>query len=394
MDVDVRPVAGEPELREAWQLLCRAFNWPRSDEDRFVATAGPLERTRGVFVGGQLAAFSRVRPFGQHWGGRRVPMGGYSPVVTAPEHRGRGLATLVTTAHFEALRDRNEPLAGLFPASTPLYRKAGFGLAGVWTERELPADRLRALPTRADVVMRLADRGDRPAIEACYARVAPATSGWLDRPAVWWERILDERWAERQIYVVEGTDGLDGYVVYEHLPAERWGFTIRVHEVVARRPEVALALWRLVGTSSSLVRTVLAKGPPEHPLLLILPEQDLRPVQELRWMLRLIDASAAVAARGFPPGLRAVVDLSVADAACPWNDGLHRLEVEDGSGTLVPGGTGAFRVDASALATLYAGYASAGALAAAGLLRGAEPADIAALEAVFAGPTPWMPDFF
>jgi predicted acetyltransferase len=43
---------------------------------------------------------------------------------------------------------------------------------------------------------------------------------------------------------------------------------------------------------------------------------------------------------------------------------------------------------------MYTGYAAARTLAAAGLLRGATERDLDALHAVFAGPTPWMPDFY
>ena len=118
MTVEVRPLAGEEEARQAFDVLRRAFNYPRDDEDRWVASVGPLERTRAVFVDARVASVARVRPFGQFFGGRRVPLGGFSPVGTAPEYRGRGYAQLVTIAHFEAQRERGEVLSLAFSKAT------------------------------------------------------------------------------------------------------------------------------------------------------------------------------------------------------------------------------------------------------------------------------------
>ena len=405
MSVEVRPLR-EEETGEAYDVVRRSFNSPKADEEKWVANLGPLERTRVVMAGGRIAAFSRLRPFGQFFGGCRVPLGGYSPVATAPEHRGRGYGSLVTVAHYEEMRARGEALAGLYPASTPLYRAVGFGLGGVWAEHEVPAERLRGLAAGGlGVTPRRATRDDLPAIYACYARAAPTVDGWLDRPEVWWRRILADPWDDRHVYVVDGDGGpgaggssLAGYVAYEHTEAPRWGYGLKVGDVVAERPDVAAALWALVGSSSTMAPFVVVKGPPEHPLLLLLPEQEVRQTEALRWMLRLVDAPGAVAARGYPAGLRVAVDLEITgDRHCPWNNGRWRLVVEDGCGRLEPGGgvTGAdVRVEPPALASLWSGYSSASALAAAGLLAGAREAAVAALDAAFAGPTPWSLDFY
>src|SRR4051794_26880558 len=74
----------EDELANAWRMLVRSFNWPITDEEKWITNIGPLERCRVAVVGDgddrDVAAFSRVRPFGQFFGGRSVPMAGYSPV--------------------------------------------------------------------------------------------------------------------------------------------------------------------------------------------------------------------------------------------------------------------------------------------------------------------------
>jgi predicted acetyltransferase len=111
-------------------------------------------------------------------------------------------------------------------------------------------------------------------------------------------------------------------------------------------------------------------------------------------MLRLVDAPAAIAARGWPADVRAAVALDVDDEACSWNAGRWRLVVEDGAGRLERGGDGAVRLGVGALASLYTGWATTIALARTGLLDGGSAADRAALDRVFAGPVPWMMDEF
>jgi predicted acetyltransferase len=399
VEVEVRPLSGDEEARQAFDVLRRSFNIPRSEDDDVTAHLGPPERTRVVVVDGRVAAFSRLRAFGQYFGGRRVPLGGFTAVGTAPEYRNRGYARLVTAAHFEAMRNRGEVLAGLYPSSTPLYRGVGFGLGGVWATHRLPAERLRALPGPAagSFPVRRATRADLPAVYACYAACAPRVTGWLDRPQVWWDRILIDKWDDRYVYVVDdaGSSSILGYVGYDHTDPSPSGYTIRVLEVVTGRADVARALWRLVGSSSTFASDVIVTGPPEHPLLLLLPEQDLKPHRQLRFMLRLVDAPGAVAARGFPTGLEATADLEiVGDCQCPWNEGRWRLVVGDGEGTLKRGGAGTVRLRPPALASLWSGYAGARALAAAGLLEGGCDLELDALEAAFAGPTPWSVDFY
>src|SRR5690348_6096542 len=136
----MEPVLRHPETDEeverCWEVIVRAFNFPRPDKDRFV---DGLDRQRAlaVFVGDEVAAFSRIRPFGIYYGGKRIPMGGHSPVGTAPEFRGRGFGSMVTAGHFADLRERGEVVAALYPATTAVYRGVGFGLAGVWALHKL-----------------------------------------------------------------------------------------------------------------------------------------------------------------------------------------------------------------------------------------------------------------
>ncbi|MBW3555650.1 MAG: GNAT family N-acetyltransferase [Actinobacteria bacterium] len=397
MQALVRVPETEEEWRACYAVSARSFNLPLTEakEQEFLEKVH-RDRSLAAFVDGEVAAWAQVRPFGQFFGGRSVAMGGYSPVAAAPEHRGLGLATLVTVAHFPLMRERGEVISGLYPASTQLYRNAGFELGGAFTHREFQTRSLHHIQAPGGLRARRAKVEDLPAIKDCYRRFASTQPGWLDRPDVWWEKLLPvESFDEHHVYVVgAGGGAVRGYVRYLHVPREPWGYNVAVQELCAEEPEVVLALWRLVGSSSTQAEFVKAVAPPEHPLLLLLPDQEMKTPSEIRWMTRIVDAPAAIAARGYPPGVEVSVDIDLDDAHCEWNQGRWRLTVEDGRGVLERGGAGEVTMSVNALATLYTGYASATTLQQAGLLASASPETLPELTAAFAGPTPWCVDFY
>jgi len=399
------PVVRAPETDDEWRACnrigARAFNGALTTEaDEQWLKEAHRDRCLAVFVGDDVAAWAQVRPFGQFFGGRSVTMGGYSPVVATAEYRGRGFGSLITAAHFPHLRERGEVIAGLYPAQTQLYRGTGFEIAGVFAHHEFPTRSLHKLRPSGNVPLRAATIDDIPAIKDCYRRFATRHDGWLDRPDVWWDRrLIDvEKFAQQFLYVVDGEEGgaggLAGYVRYSQRRARPFGYTLEVHELCAEEPDVALALWRLLGTSSTQAELVRVAGSAEQPLLLLLVDQDLKTRAEIRWMLRLVDAAGAIAARGFSRAVRASIDLDVVDKHCDWNNGRWRLVVEEGQGRLERGGSGDVSLSVNAFSSLYSGYASASTLRENGLITSGDHSDLADLSAVFAGPTPSIADFY
>lgn len=397
--MDVRRPANDDEVRQAFALFTQSFNGRPEDMERSIERAVPDTMLVAVDDQGTVMAGSRVQPFGAFYGGRRVELGGYSPVAVAAEARGRGLASQVTAGHFEAMRERGQVLGGLYPASTALYRKAGFELGGVWSRRILRTEELQALRPAGEVQIRRGTRDDYDAIRDAYRRFATTQSAWLDRPDFWWDLRYGDKWDEQYWYVVDaaGGDGLDGYVRYRHGKPKGdllFGYTIEVGDLVYARPEVATALWRMLGSWSTQATHVAFSGAADHYLLLLLPEQRFDVVGEIRWMLRLVDAAGAIAQRGYSDAVAFSVDLDIEDKQCDWNAGRWRLTVEGGAGRLERGGDGTISMGVNVFASVYGGYASVWQLSSLGLLRGASSRELAALEAAFSGPTPTLADFY
>ncbi len=196
------------------------------------------------------------------------------------------------------------------------------------------------------------------------------------------------------VYGIEGDDGLAGYLSFEQKQTDAMGYEIVIEELVAREPSAAVALWHFLGTHAMQAPHITVSRGPVEQLLLVLPEQDVVQTANNRWMHRLVDARAAMEARGFPPNVAGEVHLDVTDRQAPWNNGQWVLRVEGGRGELVAGGTGAIQLTINAFSALSTGWASARTLAESGALHHAGPADHATLDAMFAGPPPTMLDDF
>ena len=137
---------------------------------------------------------------------------------------------------------------------------------------------------------------------------------------------------------------------------------------------------------------------PADPFWWLTHERDAALTGRSMWMLRVVDAPAAIAARVFPAAVSVTVPLVISDHARPGNSGRWDLTVTDGSGILIPNEGGilpaapALRLGARGLAALYAGTPVA-ALRLAGLASGGSPDTDAALDAAFAA-TAYMVDDF
>jgi predicted acetyltransferase len=163
-----------------------------------------------------------------------------------------------------------------------------------------------------------------------------------------------------------------------------------VESLVAGSERTRRALWALVGSGSSTAASVHASVSPHDPVFWMTRERTSEDVERTRWMLRVVDAPAAIRARGYPAGVAAEVHLIIDDPQLPANSGGWRLVVEGGEGRLERAAEvlGAVRVGAGGLAALYSGVPTS-TLKGAGLFEGDAPE----LDAVFAA-APFSLDFF
>ncbi len=393
MDIEIR-VPTPDDINAIFDVRAQAFAVSESDRERWTSLVDPAGMVT-AFLGERVVGSLNVLELGQWFGGRSVPMGGVATVVVLPEHRGEGIAPRLLEAALERMRERGLVVSTLNPATTRVYRSAGWEIGGDLAIHRIPTRALERLPRGESERVRRLTREEWPLVRACYDGAAAAQSGWVDRTDWWWDTLADEVFVDQTfVYGVDGADGLAGYVVYSQHHAENSGYQIALEEVVAREPGAALTLWRMFGGHGMQVDSVTLQRGPVDELLLILPEQEVRQVANNRWMHRIVDAPRAIAARGFPADVAAEVHLKLTDRLAPWNENRWVLRVEGGRGELVAGGTGELQITINGLSSLASGWASAASLAGVGALHHSAPADRAALDAMFAGPPPTMVDEF
>lgn len=352
----------------------------------------------GVRIGMLIA-----RPHRVWWGGRAVPAGQVSGVSIEPGSRGRGAAGELMRAYLAEAHERGAAISTLFPATVHLYRRLGYEYAGTWTLYSAPArslphtwpDGWRAVPVPAD---------DPAPFQERFARVAPGRSGQVDRDADWWRhnQLADHGAGRPQGFLVDGPDGPDGWAILRSSTQETptdWDIRVNVLDWGAASGDGWRSLLALAAGHSSLGATVIWKGPEPEPLVLLLREQDVRHVHQVRWMARVLDVAGAFGGRGYPPDLHGRVTIRVADEICPWVAGTWTIEVEGGEGKAArvdatAAGVHAAETDAGGLSALFAGYIDPGDLLRLGLVRGLDEEGCAFLAAMHAGPKPWSPDFY
>jgi predicted acetyltransferase len=390
--LDIRPLGPDDDLEAEIDLARRAFGpAPQRGQAFWLAEARETAadgRYFAAFDGPQPAGMALYHDMRQWWHGRAVPMAGVGGVKVAPEQRGRGTGRALMTELLRVIADRGYPLSALYPATAPLYRSLGWELAGglywgVIAARSLapllPADGLaqplpalrRAGPEDAAAVVGLI--GD---VHEAARHCGPAT---FDAATVrrWW--LTDENLF---CYLAD-----DGFLAYGWDEADHDDLSVRV--AVAGSAETTRALWSTVGSHAPLAKQVRAVMSPDDPLAWLTREPDLGLARRWQWMLRVVDAPAAIAGRGFPAAAVLAAELQIEDTQLPGNAGHWTLEVSEGRGALTrrhpsAGSAAPVWLGARGFAALYGGVPMA-TLRRAGLAAGGDTGADEALDAAFAG---------
>jgi GNAT superfamily N-acetyltransferase len=401
--LEIRPLRQDDDLDAEVELRRQAFG-PMDDAERDRTLMVAVEsvaagRHIGAFDGQRLIGAARYLDMRQWWHGRRVPMAGVSGVKVAPEARGRGVGKALMTALLRAIADRGYPVSVLYPATTPIYRSLGWELAGGQYQATVPARSLGALVPpdvgtlpKAPAMRRAGPDDAAEVIEIIGAaheaarHCGPATRDigdvrrWLSDPHLF-------RYLAR-----------DGFLAY------RWHdghHELLVDLAVASSAQTTREIWSVVASHASIAQRVRAVLAPDDPLAWLTREADVGLAERTRWMLRILDAPAAIAARGFPGAAAVSSVLQLADPQLPSNAGRWLLEVSGGTGILSP-----FRTDdrapvppvvpvslgARGFAALFAGTPLP-TLRRAGLAAGGEPGTDDALDCAFAGTAFLLDDF-
>jgi predicted acetyltransferase len=350
----------------------------------------------GAFDGARLIGSARYHPMRQWWRGRSMPMAGVAGVKVAPEDRGRGVGRELMMSLIPEMVRQGYPVSALYPATVPLYRSLGWEFAGGIYETTVPTSALATLigPDEAASEagasswtapeLRRAGPADGAAVVETLGRVylalgdcGPATHA-SDVVAEW----LDD--AESFAYLAD-----DGVLLYSWADGHD---IVQADLLVAASAPTARAFWRIMSSHGSMADTVRACLAPDDPVSWLTREEAAATRQVEGWMLRCLDAPAAVAARGFPAATGLSVRIELSDQVVPANSGTWDLEISGGNGQLSrAAGSGApsLRLGSRGFAALYSGVPLS-TLRRAGMVSGGSAGFDDALDGAFGGRPPFM----
>lgn len=394
MALEFRPLTAADDA-VSWQLGRLAFGGPAQRPAGRPPGPPPGLHVLGAFDGGRLVGKAIDLEHTYYYGGCAVPGSGVAGVAIAPEFRGGGVLRDLLGPLMTQARHRGAVISALFPTTAIPYRRLGWELAGVLRWTAVPTAALAGERRPAEMGVRPAEEADVPAMLECYRGWAAEGTGMLGRTGVLFDRAPADLLSGHNGYsVAEGPDGVEGYASWDRDGGYDDAGVLTVPDLVATTPRAVTALLAMLATWRSVAPTLHLRLRPDDPAWLLTGLPGARTLTEQPWMLRLIDAPAAIAARGWPPGLDGTVDLDLTDDLCPGNAGPQQLTLKAGTGSLTPGGAGTVRVGPGALATLYAGALAPATLRRAGLLTGGDADTDAFLAAAAAGPAPAMLDYF
>ena len=330
----------------------------------------------------------------QFFGGRSVATAGVAGVVVAPELRGTGLGRAVLAALLHGARQRGAVLSSLFRTTPGPYRSLGYEEVGAQRWTALPTAALSNLRVPAAMTLRAATTDDAPAMRTIRHEISRTGAGAMDyrSPVYDVDPAAELADVDGTTLAIDTDGAVQGFSTWDRGPGYDAKAVLTVDELRALTPDATTALLANLSTWGQVTPTLHLRLPEPDPSRLIGAFTGASVLSEEPWMLRLLDAPGAIAARGWPPYLHAEVTVELVDEQVPDNAETWSLKLSGGAGSLERTTGSAPRFSARGAAAWYAGIHPS-ILRRAGLLTGPFDSD-ELLAAATAGPPTSLIDYF
>lgn len=343
-----------------------------------------LEDTLAAFVDGRMVAHLNVIDMRMWLNGAGLHIGGVSDVAAWPEVRRQGYTGEMLRRMLVTMRERGQSVSTLYPSFFALYRRFGYAIAEQKLRVTGPAAAFRRHREAVDSgSIRRIDVESWQRCASIYDRTLPTANGLVSRDEqVWRDRVIDAMPPAVMLGAVwESSAGVaEGYVIHRR-PTQMDHYNdhqFAIRELVSLTPDAYAGLWTFI-ERHDLGKSITWTGPSDDPLLSALldpgaVETSLQP----GFMLRIVDLPGAIEARANPDPGPFAITLQVRDRTAPWNDGIWRIEREQGA-TRVSNTSAEpdSSLDITTLSAMFNGFLSAHSAHEAGLLEGATEAVIA-----------------
>lgn len=370
-----------------------------ADADDADPTAGPGERF-GVFVGDDLRSVCKHYDFAARLRGSWVPLAGLASVATPPEYRRRGYVRHLVAASLERWRG-TAPLSALWPFDRGFYRQFGWATANTTVEYACPPETLASACDEASGQFRRVTADDWERLQAVHEAHAAERTLTIRRDEDWWRETVFRAGEDDRPYVYawERDGQVRGYLVYE---VESTGDDFRdrrldVSDLAFADHEARLNLLGFLADHGSQASAVVHYHEDDDLLDLVADPSEVDCTVSAGPMVRVVDVERALEAVPYPEDATLDLTLAVTDGTAPWNDGVFRLAVADGTGRCTRHDSAPSAADASldvgTLSQLVVGYRGVRAARRRGDLA-AGAATAATLDTAFPPTTVYLRQFF
>ncbi|WP_336697586.1 GNAT family N-acetyltransferase [Curtobacterium sp. USHLN213] len=336
------------------------------------------------------------------WGdGSSIDTQAISAVTVRPTERRRGILRAMMTHALARGVAEGYAVASLTASEGTIYRRFGFGSA--IRERAVRVRRERALPLLAPTtgvvsVVTPEWLAGGPG-RAVFDRFNARTPGSMVRNAGTWPVVFGLRNGDGEkakdvraaVHRPDDSDELDGYVTWRVKESRDGDTTLEVVDLVYATDDAYLSLWEFLLSIDLNDVVTYNRSRLDDPIVAALGDNrayDVDHEEDHVW-LRVLDVERVLASR--PYAVDGSLTLAVTDAL-GFASGTYRLDVQEARGTVTKTADDAdtagsdLQLDVADLGALLIGSVSPTTLAAAGLLRAADPAAPALLRAMLTPP--------
>jgi predicted acetyltransferase len=334
---DVRPVATIDEFEAAFLSIGQYFaaEPKRERMEQFLENM-PLDRMHAAWDDRQIVGGAGAFPMQLSIPGGGVRCAGVSIVGVAPTHRRRGVLRAMMRVQLDDVRERREPIAGLWASEETIYGRFGYGFASFAGQVQIAREHTDyALPFESRGAIRFVEPEE--ALERfphVWERFCAERPGAFRRSSTWWQyRVLADPPERREgggpkrlaLLTIDGEDA--AYAVYRHNPGWQDGVStgrLAVIEAIGSTAMATAEIWRFLLDIDWQATIVAGLLPIDHPLFFLLakPRRLRYRVGDGLW-IRIVDMSAALSARSYAADDEIVFD--VVDAFAPWNAGHWKV---------------------------------------------------------------------
>ena len=407
MPIEYRHIKDE-DVGEVAKLQAIAFyGQPREEDTELMRKNFQPEWTVAAFDDGKPVASVRTLPGMRLMHGTKTPFGLVSPVTCYAAYRRQGHVAKLLRQSLELMKERGQPISGLYTPHDALYRRYGWERAEEKRTLNFDPGRIEFRTPAPTGKTRPATIEDWKTLDAIYRQHVDPLNGALSRVENWWRFFVlidfeSKGKRVRDIVVWVDESGEDrGYMVYQNRPTGQRDHgepqqEIFVRDFVALDAGAYRGLWQHILTHD-LASNVVYESHPDDPFVDLC--EDPFEVTAKRGegpMIRIVDIATALASRPYSGGGSASFTMRISDDSAPWNEGVWRVEAGEG-------GMRAKKTDeepdveltTNFLAPLYTGFRTAETLAAAGMITANRTEALAEITNAFAvGDAPFTQDYY